>query len=132
MRTATIERNVNPVWNRKFVIPVNDIFGKMKISVSDEDDEGSSNSFLGAIEMPLLSIPTGKSPPPEWFALKDVKGVGYAGGDIQIQASFEYSKLAGCLALSRPREVCLSMRHRRDNKKHGICSLIFKSSHLPL
>jgi hypothetical protein len=45
---------------------------------------------LGMIECPLLWIPKPSEAHSQWFALKDIHGETYAGGDIQIRASFKY------------------------------------------
>ena len=76
-----------------------------RLSVYDEDDGGKKADFLGCLEFPLLWIPSSSSALSQWFALKDSWLEGYAGGDINIYASFEYKNPQCLLALLNNREV---------------------------
>eukprot|EP00039_Didymoeca_costata_P030328 m.29044 g.29044 ORF g.29044 m.29044 type:complete len:824 (-) comp8058_c0_seq1:806-3277(-) len=113
-RTSTDKRTLDPVWNRQFEMPVNDVFQVMKITIYDEDEEGKSD-FLGKVEIPLLWIPEKADSYPQWFALKDIAGEKHAGGDLYLSASFSY-KFPKCLvALKNPREVDM-LEHAPDFK----------------
>lgn len=60
---------------------------------------------MGCLEFPLLWIPSSETALSQWFALKDDWLEGYAGGDINIFASFEYKNPQCLLALLNNREV---------------------------
>jgi Ca2+-dependent lipid-binding protein len=55
LRTHTIYKTLNPIWNKSFVIPVQDIHSVMEITIYDEDTN-KSNEFIGKIAIPLLAV----------------------------------------------------------------------------
>ena len=57
LRTHTLYKTLNPVWNKSFVIPVQDIHSILEITIYDEDNNKSSE-FIGKIAIPLLAVRT--------------------------------------------------------------------------
>ena len=46
--------------------------------------------FLGCVEIPLLYIPPPELSHPEWYRLKDERGMKPVKGDINIHAAFKF------------------------------------------
>ena len=55
LRTHTIYKTLNPVWNKSFVIPVQDIHSILEFTIYDEDTNKSSE-FIGKISIPLFAV----------------------------------------------------------------------------
>lgn len=55
LRTHTIYKTLNPIWNKSFIIPVQDIHSTMEITIYDED-QNKTTEFIGKIIIPLLAV----------------------------------------------------------------------------
>lgn len=55
LRTHTLYKTLHPIWNRSFLIPVQDIHSVLEITVYDED-ANKSYEFIGKVAIPLLSV----------------------------------------------------------------------------
>lgn len=55
LRTHTIYKSLNPVWNKSFVIPVQDIHSILELTIYDEDSN-RTNEFIGKVAIPLLAV----------------------------------------------------------------------------
>ena len=55
LRTHTIFKTLDPVWNRSFIIPVQDIHSVLELTIFDEDTNKSSE-FIGKVAIPLLAV----------------------------------------------------------------------------
>lgn len=55
LRTHTIYKTLDPVWNKSFVIPVQDIHSVLQLTIYDEDTSQSSE-FIGKVAIPLLAV----------------------------------------------------------------------------
>ena len=58
-RTCTIERNLNPVWERTFYFDIEDLYHNLVITLFDQDQSGEDD-FLGRICLPVQDIIDGK------------------------------------------------------------------------
>ena len=59
-RTETIKKNLNPVWNEKFILDVSDLESAITIQVEDEDLGGVKTDFMGKIVVPMLQLQSKK------------------------------------------------------------------------
>lgn len=55
LRTHTIYKTLDPVWNKSFIIPVQDIHSVLQLTIYDEDNNKSSE-FIGKVAIPLLAV----------------------------------------------------------------------------
>ncbi len=55
LRTHTIYKTLGPVWNKSFVIPVQDIHSVLELTIFDEDMNKAAE-FIGKIAIPLLAV----------------------------------------------------------------------------
>ncbi|CAF2743898.1 unnamed protein product [Rotaria sp. Silwood2] len=100
LRTHTIYKTLNPVWNKSYVIPVQDIHSVLQLTVYDEDTN-KNNEFVGKVVIPLLSIKNGKK---KWIALKDKKCLLPVKGAIEIEATLIYTNLKAVIRTFNPRQ----------------------------
>lgn len=109
LRTQTIFKTLDPVWNKSFVIPVQDIHSVLQITVYDEDTN-KTNEFIGKISIPLLSVSIElnhqslleisfstnlqiQNGERKWLSLKDQKCLAPVKGAIEIEATLIYTKV---------------------------------------
>ncbi len=55
LRTHTIYKTLDPVWNKSFIIPVQDIHSVLELTIFDED-MNKTPEFIGKIAIPLLAV----------------------------------------------------------------------------
>lgn len=55
LRTHTIYKTLDPVWNKSFIIPVQDIHSVLELTIFDED-MNKTTEFIGKIAIPLLAV----------------------------------------------------------------------------
>ena len=55
LRTHTIYKTLDPVWNKSFIIPVQDIHSILELTVYDED-MNKTTEFIGKVSIPLLAV----------------------------------------------------------------------------
>ena len=55
LRTHTIYKTLDPIWNKSFVIPVQDIHSTLELTIFDEDTNKAAE-FIGKITIPLLAV----------------------------------------------------------------------------
>lgn len=55
LRTHTIYKTLDPVWNKSFIIPVQDIHSTLELTIFDEDTN-KTTEFIGKISIPLLAV----------------------------------------------------------------------------
>ncbi len=55
LRTHTIFKTLDPVWNKSFIIPVQDIHSILELTIFDEDTNKTSE-FIGKVAIPLLAV----------------------------------------------------------------------------
>jgi len=55
LRTHTIYKTLNPVWNKSFVMPAQDIHSIMELTIYDEDTD-KNTEFIGKVAIPLLAV----------------------------------------------------------------------------
>ena len=115
LRTHTIYKTLDPVWNKSFVIPVQDIHSVVKLTIYDEDTN-KSNEFIGKVLIPLLTVRRTillgviftkilccfcffrysfkiKNGEKKWMALKDRKCILPVKGAIEIEATLIYANV---------------------------------------
>ncbi|CAF3567717.1 unnamed protein product [Rotaria sp. Silwood1] len=100
LRTHTIYKTLDPVWNKSFVIPVQDIHSILQLTIYDEDTN-KNNDFVGKVVIPLLTIKNGEK---KWIALKDRKCMSLVKGAIEIEATFIYTNLKAVIRTFNPRQ----------------------------
>ncbi|CAF1475342.1 unnamed protein product [Adineta ricciae] len=109
LRTHTIYKTLDPVWNKSFIMPCQDIHSVVELTIYDEDSNGD-NEFIGKVAIPLLTIQNGQK---KWMQLKDRKCLLPVKGAIEIEASFFYSNLKAVIRTINPRQVAY---YQMDNK----------------
>jgi Ca2+-dependent lipid-binding protein len=55
LRTHTIYKTLDPVWNKSFIIPVQDIHSVLELTIYDED-MNKTTEFIGKVAIPLLAV----------------------------------------------------------------------------
>ena len=55
LRTQTIYKTLDPVWNKSFLIPVQDIHSVLELTIFDED-VNKNPEFIGKVALPLLAV----------------------------------------------------------------------------
>jgi len=53
-RTATIDKTVNPEWNRTFYFDISDLYECLTLSIYDEDQ--NEDDFLGRLCLPIADM----------------------------------------------------------------------------
>ncbi|UJR36030.1 hypothetical protein I4U23_028768 [Adineta vaga] len=101
LRTHTIYKTLDPVWNKSFIIPVQDIHSILELTIYDED-MNKSTEFIGKVAIPLLAIQNGEK---KWMTLKDRKCILPVKGIIEIEATLIYSNLRAVIRTFNPRQV---------------------------
>ncbi|EGD81121.1 hypothetical protein PTSG_11158 [Salpingoeca rosetta] len=100
-RTRTIHKTINPDFDQLFMFPVTDVFDVLRVRVYDED-RGSSDDFLGAVDIPLLEIVNNKT---ERFFLKKESMLKLYKGYISLTMNLQYAKVPAYLRLIAPRDL---------------------------
>lgn len=54
-KSKTVHKNLNPEWNERFIIPVEDVFQPLQIKVFDYD-WGLQDDFMGCASFDLTSL----------------------------------------------------------------------------
>ncbi|CAF5091443.1 unnamed protein product [Rotaria sp. Silwood1] len=54
LRTHTLYKTLDPVWNKSFIIPVQDIHSILQVTIYDEDTN-KNTEFIGKVAIPLLA-----------------------------------------------------------------------------
>ncbi|CAF0751522.1 unnamed protein product [Rotaria sp. Silwood1] len=101
LRTHTIYKTLDPVWNKSFIIPVQDIHSVLELTIFDEDTN-KTTEFIGKVAIPLLAIKNGEK---KWMALKDRKSILPVKGIIEIEATVVYTNLRAIIRTFNPRQV---------------------------
>lgn len=89
LRTHTIYKTLDPVWNKSFIIPVQDVHSVLDLTIYDEDNN-KTTEFIGKISIPLLAINNGER---KWFTLKDRKCILPVKGIIEIEATLIHTNV---------------------------------------
>jgi Ca2+-dependent lipid-binding protein len=55
LRTHTIYKTLDPIWNKSFIIPVQDIHSVLELTIYDED-MNKTTEFIGKVAIPLLAV----------------------------------------------------------------------------
>lgn len=55
LRTQTIYKTLDPIWNKSFLIPVQDIHSVLELTIFDED-VNKNPEFIGKVALPLLAV----------------------------------------------------------------------------
>ncbi|CAF1446188.1 unnamed protein product [Adineta ricciae] len=100
LRTHTIYKTLDPVWNKSFIIPVQDIHSILELTVYDED-MNKTTEFIGKVSIPLLAIRNGEK---KWMTLKDRKCILPVKGILEIEATLVYSNLRAIVRTFNPRQ----------------------------
>ncbi|CAF1341232.1 unnamed protein product [Rotaria sp. Silwood1] len=100
LRTHTLYKTLDPVWNKSFIIPVQDIHSILQLTIYDEDTN-KNTEFIGKVAIPLLAIKNGEK---KWIALKDRKSMLPVKGAIEIEATLVYTNLKAVIRTFNPRQ----------------------------
>lgn len=55
LRTHTIYKTLDPIWNKTFTLPVQDIHSVIELTIFDEDTN-QTTEFIGKLMLPLLAV----------------------------------------------------------------------------
>ncbi|GMI00136.1 hypothetical protein TrVE_jg577 [Triparma verrucosa] len=94
-KTEVIHKNLNPIWNEKFVFEITDLESAVQIVVEDEDFGGVSADFMGKVVVPLLQLQS-KKPMRAWKRLgnKAAKSDSTKRGEIEVLLHWKYNPQA--------------------------------------
>ncbi|XP_071053382.1 multiple C2 and transmembrane domain-containing protein isoform X3 [Onthophagus taurus] len=84
-KSRTVYRDLNPVWDESFTVPIEDPFIPIQIKVFDYD-WGLQDDFMGAGSLDLVSLDLGR-PCDITIVLQDTAKPGAALGDISLTAT---------------------------------------------
>lgn len=99
IRTKTIWKNLNPVWNEKYEFEiVSPEGGEVQIEVWDEDYL-SSDDFMGQLIVPLSELPLNETLD-KWYTLQKKKDKDKIKGDIHLAFHYYEAKVRLCVSLS--------------------------------
>lgn len=101
LRTQTIYKTLDPVWNKSFLIPVQDIHSVLELTIFDED-VNKNPEFIGKVALPLLAISNGER---KWLTLKDRKCLLPVKGFIEIEATLIYTNFKAIIRTFNPRQT---------------------------
>ncbi|CAF1101576.1 unnamed protein product [Rotaria sordida] len=111
LRTHTMHKTLDPIWNKSFVMPVQDIHSVLQLTIYDEDTN-KNNEFIGKVVIPLLAIKNGEK---KWMALKDRKCILPVKGAIEIEATFIYTNLKAVIRTFNPRQQSYYQNNEKFN-----------------
>lgn len=111
IRTKTIWKNLNPVWNEKyeFEIVAADK-AEVQIEVWDEDYL-SSDDFMGMVTIPLKDLQVNQVVD-KWYTLQKKKEKDKIKGDIHISLHYYDAKVRRTTPWARPPAACRGARVR--------------------
>lgn len=119
IRTKTIWKNLNPVWNEKYEFEiVSPDKAEVQVEVWDEDYL-TSDDFMGQLIIPLSEVPLNQVVD-KWYTLQKKKDKDKIKGDIHISMQYYDSKVRLSSMRSRP-------RYTSRNSPHQLL-LVFSSS----
>jgi len=91
-KTECIQKNLNPVWNEKFIFQEADLESAIVITMEDVDMGGLSTDFMGKVTIPLVQLQN-KKPVRAWKRLgnKLSKADTTQRGEIEILLHWKYN-----------------------------------------
>lgn len=101
LRTHTIYKTLDPIWNKTFTLPVQDIHSVIELTIFDEDTN-QTTEFIGKLMLPLLAIANGER---KWYLLKDRKCLLPVKGSIEIEATLIYTNIRAICRTFNPRQI---------------------------
>ena len=102
LQTHTVQKNLDPIWNRVFFIPLDDVTNSITISVFDEDRDRTSSDFLGRLTMPIFNL---QNCPRRWFTLKSKNLSATSNrGYIELEGRVIYNQVRAVARAIDPKE----------------------------
>eukprot|EP01102_Stenamoeba_stenopodia_P013519 TRINITY_DN439_c0_g1_i1.p1 TRINITY_DN439_c0_g1~~TRINITY_DN439_c0_g1_i1.p1 ORF type:complete len:781 (+),score=191.31 TRINITY_DN439_c0_g1_i1:58-2400(+) len=87
LRTRTVWKSHEPIWNEDFNINITDPSNaKLTITVWDEEP-GWQDVLIGKVEIPLSKIRSAKTPE-QWYPLVPADSKGYVSGDMNLKVRY--------------------------------------------
>ncbi|KAK4473309.1 hypothetical protein MN116_004473 [Schistosoma mekongi] len=121
VRTFTVLKNANPVWNQAFVFPIEDIYSVLEVYLYEEGKETSE--ITGCISFPLIQLVNRRQ---KWYALKDKSLTTLAKSSILLQTIIIFNPLKASIRALYPKEKRLFVEDSKVKLRD------FTKKHLPL
>ncbi|KAM4733529.1 multiple C2 and transmembrane domain-containing protein 2 isoform 2-T2 [Anableps anableps] len=113
LQTHTVNRSVNPEWNKTFTFPVKDIHDVVEVTVFDENGDRSPN-LLGKVAIPLLTVQNGQ----QMCLLLKKEDLGRTSkGTITLVLEVIFNKVRASVKTFQPKEAKLIEENPKFNKK---------------
>ncbi|CBY31374.1 unnamed protein product [Oikopleura dioica] len=98
-RTATIDKTVNPEWNRTFYFDISDLYECLTLSIYDEDQ--NEDDFLGRLCLPIADMINDQKIE---YRLKTKRLDNFTQGALTITCSRYYNPIRGNARLFKPKQ----------------------------
>ncbi|XP_024918104.1 multiple C2 and transmembrane domain-containing protein 1-like isoform X2 [Cynoglossus semilaevis] len=93
LQTHTVQKNLNPEWNKAFTFNVKDIHSVLEVTVFDEDKDRRAD-FLGKVAIPLLRVRDGEL---KGYVLKNKELTHPTKGVIYLKIDVVYNTVKAAL-----------------------------------
>ncbi|MEQ2206790.1 hypothetical protein XENOCAPTIV_002931, partial [Xenoophorus captivus] len=113
LQTHTVNRTVNPEWNKTFTFPIKDIHDVVEVTVFDENGDRCPN-LLGKIAIPLLTVQDGQQ---VCLLLKKEDLGRPSKGTITLVLEVIYNNVRAGVRTFQPKEKRLIEENQKFNKK---------------
>ncbi|XP_047208581.1 multiple C2 and transmembrane domain-containing protein 2 isoform X2 [Girardinichthys multiradiatus] len=113
LQTHTVNRTVNPEWNKTFTFPIKDIHDVVEVTVFDENGDRCPN-LLGKIAIPLLTVQDGQQVC--LLLKKEDLGRPYK-GTITLMLEVIYNNVRAGVRTFQPKEKKCIEENEKFNKK---------------
>ena len=113
LMTHTVQKSLDPLWQKEFRFPVQDIHEALEVTVYDATKE-ARYCFLGQVVVPLLGLQQGGR---RWFKLKDRHLRGRAGGEdpqVLLEVCLHWNLVRAALRTFQPPPV--KYEQKAENK----------------
>ncbi|CAG5104662.1 Oidioi.mRNA.OKI2018_I69.chr1.g1430.t2.cds [Oikopleura dioica] len=97
-RTATIDKTVNPEWNRTFYFEMADLYECLTLSIYDEDQ--NEDDFLGRLCLPIADMINDKKME---YRLKTKRLDSFTQGTLTVTCTRYYNPIRGNARLFKPK-----------------------------
>eukprot|EP01080_Neovahlkampfia_damariscottae_P002967 gene2967-4977_t len=87
LKTTTIYKNLNPIWNEQFNVEVHELSEELEVCVMDED-LFKYDDFMGKFSVSIKELKSGKEMD-QWYKLYPRKWNEKVSGEIRLRLTFE-------------------------------------------
>ncbi|XP_029289832.1 multiple C2 and transmembrane domain-containing protein 2 [Cottoperca gobio] len=113
LQTQTINKTLNPEWNKTFTLPIKDIHDVLELTLLDENGDKAPN-FLGKVDISLLTVENGQQ---ICLFLKKEDLGSTSKGTITLELEVIYNKVRAGIRTFKPKEAKLMEENQKFSKK---------------